>query len=118
MQSTEQRRAPRFPIQDTIPVNDAIAEVNIGHIGNLSRTGMMLITRREPRDEAIYQFQMYLPRTTGGGRTIQVGVQEQWHEPASVPGQHWAGFRIIAIAPDDARILDTWLEDGQPTQRS
>lgn len=116
MRSREQRRAPRLPAQDTIPVNDTIADLNIGHVGNLSRSGMMLITRRKPRDEAIYQFQMYLPRADGGGRSVQLGVQEQWHEPAGVPGQHWAGFRIIAIAPEDAATLDAWLEDGKPTQ--
>lgn len=109
MNSPEQRRAPRKQADETIPVNDTIAGDNIGHIGNLSRTGMMLISRRKPVSEAIYQFRMYLPDGVGSGRSITVGVQEQWHEPASVPGQYWVGFRIIAIDEDDAQVLDQWL---------
>lgn len=110
MSHKDKRRAPRFPVQDTLPVNDIITESNLGHIGNLSSNGMMLITRHEPHDEAIYQLQTYLPGPSGGpGRQVQFGVQEQWHEPAGVPGQYWAGFRIIAIDPVDARALDAWL---------
>ena len=109
MNTHEQRRAPRKQADETIPVNDTIAGDNIGHIGNLSRNGLMLISRRKPVDEAIYQFRMYLPDGTGSGHTITVGVQEQWHEPTSVMGQYWAGFRIIAIAEEDARALERWL---------
>jgi hypothetical protein len=109
MTSREQRRAPRKQAEETIPVNDTIAGDNIGHIGNLSRSGLMLISRREPVDEAIYQFRMYLPDGRGSGHTITVGAQEQWHEPAATPGQFWAGFRIISIDDEDARALDAWL---------
>lgn len=114
MNPEDKRRTPRFPVQETLPVNDAITESNLGHIGNLSSHGMMLIMRREPGDEAIYQLQTYLPGAGGTGRRIQIGVQEQWHEPAGVPGQYWAGFRIIAIDPADARALDAWLSASLP----
>lgn len=109
MSTREQRRTPRKQADETIPVNDTIAGDNIGHIGNLSRSGMMLISRRAPVDEGIYQFRMYLPDGRGSGHTITVGVQEQWHVPAAVPGQFWAGFRILAIDENDARALDQWL---------
>jgi hypothetical protein len=37
-------------------------------------------------------------------------VHEQWSEPASVPGQYWAGFRIIDIAPEDRTALIAWVD--------
>jgi hypothetical protein len=42
--------------------------------------------------------------------TIEVGVQEQWHEEAATHGQFWAGYRIIAIGDDEAAQLQRWLE--------
>jgi hypothetical protein len=37
-------------------------------------------------------------------------VHEQWSEPANIPGQYWAGFRIIDIAPADRTALAAWID--------
>nr|MDA3913619.1 hypothetical protein [Oleiagrimonas sp.] len=51
-----------------------------------------------------------LPQRGGTSFTLEFGVHEQWSESASVPGQHWTGFRIIAISDADALKLKTWTE--------
>lgn len=107
-----QRRAERKRANFTAVVTDVISGQPIGHLGNLSSTGMLLISAQAPRSEAIYQVSMSLP---GAGRLltesqpIEVGIQEQWHEPAASPGQIWAGFRIVAISDADAARLEGWL---------
>ena len=46
------------------------------------------------------------------GRAIEVGVHEQWSEPANVPGQFWIGFQFIDVAPQDLATIESWLGDN------
>lgn len=107
-----QRRAERKRANFTAVVTDVISGQPIGHLGNLSSTGMLLISTQAPRSEAIYQVSMSLPgtgRLLTESQPIEVGIQEQWHEPAASPGQIWAGYRIVAISDADAARLEGWL---------
>jgi len=109
MSTREQRRAPRKPVDAGIVAIDTIAEQPLGHLCNLSATGLMLIGGHAPRSEGIYQVRMPLPDASG---SIELGLQEQWHEPAASPGQYWAGYRIIAISTDHGELLERWLRQG------
>ena len=106
----ELRRAKRKPPEQPIQVVNAMTGATIGRVGNLSINGMMLIADAPFREDALYQFVFQLPDAKGNNVALEVGMHEQWSEPASVPGQYWAGFRIIDIAPHDAEILAAWVE--------
>ncbi len=108
--SAEQRRAQRKRVTATSVVVDVITGEPFGELGNLSATGMLLISPRAPRSEAIYQLRLPLPAAGKERQQIEVGVQEQWHEPAATPGRVWAGFRIVAIDEESARRLGQWLQ--------
>lgn len=112
MNSPEQRRAPRKRPDYSVAVTDSITGLPLGHLCNLSSNGMLLIGQRIPRSEAVYQVSLPLPRHDGAAPTIEIGVQEQWHEPAATPGQTWAGYRIIAIGNADATQLEHWLQQA------
>lgn len=100
-----QRREPRH----TLPVFDAISEQTIGQVGNVSRTGMLLICRFRLANDGLYQLRFTLP---GEQQPLQVGVHEQWTEAASVPGQFWSGVRIIDISPQDEARLVSWVQSA------
>ena len=107
-----QRRAARKRTSAAALVADMITGQPMGQVGNLSSTGMLLITAQAPRSEAIYQVSMVLPdsgRMLAQSQPIEIGIQEQWHEPAASSGQIWAGFRIVAITDADAARLEHWL---------
>ena len=107
----EQRRARRKPVNVAAAVIDVIAEKPFGQLGNLSATGLLLISPTAPNSEAIYQLRLPLADNDGTPlQYIEVGVQEQWHENAPSAGQVWTGYRIIAIGEDDAARLEAWLE--------
>jgi hypothetical protein len=105
----ESRRAARKRVNFTAEVTDVISGRNMGHLGNLSATGMLLISTEPPRSEALYQLHLPLPGLAKETPHIEVGVQEQWHEHAATPGQVWAGYRIIAIGQREAELLEQWL---------
>lgn len=112
MSTTNQRRAQRKRASVNAIVTDVITNLPIGHMGNLSSTGMMLISAQAPRSEAIYQVSLTLPgtgRMLAQPQPIEIGIQEQWHEPAASSGQIWAGYRIVAITDADAARIESWL---------
>lgn len=107
-----QRRAARKRAPGNAMVTDVIRDEAIGHLGNISSTGMLLITAQAPRSEALYQVSIALPATGRAlvqSQPIEVGIQEQWHEHAASSDQIWAGYRIIAITDVDAARLESWL---------
>ncbi|HET6431187.1 PilZ domain-containing protein [Dyella sp.] len=107
--SNEQRRALRKRVNFTAAVTDMISGQPMGFLGNLSAGGMLLICARAPRPDAIYQVQLPLHGLEAQPQTIEVGVQAQWYDPGSAPGQIWAGFRIIAVSPKDSAVIDRWI---------
>jgi hypothetical protein len=112
MNSVNQRRAERKRTSVTAIVTDVISGLPMGHLGNISSTGMLLIGAQEPRSEALYQVSLNLPdsdRMLTQSQPIEAGIQEQWHESAASSGQIWAGYRIVAITDADAARLDSWL---------
>lgn len=106
MSPHEQRRSSRKPVAAGVIATDVIGERALGSLCNLSTGGMLLIGKHEPRDEAIYQVRITLP---GERHPIELGLQEQWHDPAATPGQFWAGYRIIAATKEHEKLLETWL---------
>lgn len=112
MSTINQRRAERKRASVNAIVTDVISGVAMGHLGNLSSTGMLLICAQAPRSEALYQVSMTLPgsgRMLAHSQPIEVGIQEQWNEPAASSGQIWAGYRIVAITDADIARLEGWL---------
>lgn len=115
MSNPNQRRAERKRASVNAIVTDAISGLPFGTLGNLSSTGMLLITAQPPRSEAIYQVSMALPssgRQLTQSQPIEFGIQEQWQETTASSGQVWSGYRIVAITDADAARLDSWLSQA------
>jgi len=107
----ENRRSRRKSTRQTIAVTNAFTGEVVGDVGNLSIDGMLLIANRALPDHALYQLSFELPGRNGApARHLEVGVHEQWTEPAAAPDQFWAGFRIIDIGPDDRVALAAWID--------
>lgn len=109
MSTSEQRRAQRKRANFTAVVTDVISGQPMGFLGNLSSTGMLLISPKPPCTDGLYQLQLPLQGLGPQPHQIEIGVQAQWYELAASPGQVWGGFRIISITPDDAATLERWL---------
>jgi hypothetical protein len=105
----EQRRASRKRATSPMPVIDVMTERVIGQLGNLSATGMMLLGTSEPRSGAVHQVVFTLPDAQHREHRVEIGIQEQWHEPAATAGQFWSGYRIVAASDDDVRAIDEWI---------
>ncbi|HEY4293307.1 PilZ domain-containing protein [Luteibacter sp.] len=105
----DQRRAARKRATAPIPVVDVMNERVIGQLGNLSTSGMMLLVSSEPVHGGVYQVAFTLPDAQHREHRIEIGIQEQWHEPAASAGQFWSGYRIVSGGDDAVRAIDEWL---------
>src|SRR3546814_16218726 len=92
---------------DTILVTDTMTERVIGHVGNLSESGMLLIANETLVDDALYQLQFALPGDKAQPETVEVGAHPLWMDRASAPGQAWIGLRFLAVAPAHLAKLQT-----------
>jgi hypothetical protein len=111
--SAENRRSKRRAVESVVQVTNTMTETAMGRIGNLSIDGLMLISGVPVREDALYQVSFpFPPGAAAPERTIEIGIHEQWSEAANVPGQYWAGFRIIDIAPADRAALKAWIDGG------
>ncbi len=105
----EFRRARRRKASDTILVTDAMTERVVGHVGNLSESGMLLIASESLVDDALYQLQFALPGEGGAPAAVEVGAHLLWMDRASAPGQAWIGLRFIAVAAPSLARLQAWI---------
>lgn len=109
----EKRRLARKRPHVTLRVTDAMSGDSVGHLGNLSMEGMMLIAHAPIVDDGLYQFVFHLPDAHGRLHPIEVGAHELWSATSTLRGQAWIGFRFIDIAAHDESVLSDWLMHTQ-----
>lgn len=109
---SESRRTPRRVVPGLIEVVDTMTEEAIGHLGNLSVGGMLLIANRTLPDDALYQLRFVLPGEAHPQPPIEVGAHVLWQDQASAPGQSWVGVRFLGLAPQVTRQLREWVDNG------
>ncbi len=105
----ESRRAPRRQVADSVPVFDMMTEEVVGHLANVSESGMLLLANAQLHEDTLYQFRFQL----GGGGPLVTGVHLLWLGAANTPGQSWCGFRFLTIPDDQRARIRAWVDAGQ-----
>lgn len=103
------RRARRRKVSN-IEVTDSMTGKVIGHLSNLSETGMLLILGEPLMSDALFQLRFTLPRDDVPTRAVEVGSHELWSDEAAAPGQVWTGFRFIDVSPEDVAYIRDWVD--------
>jgi hypothetical protein len=98
----------RRDVAGIINVIDTMSGETMGHLGNVSVGGMLLIASVPLVEDALYQCRFVLPDS--GGDSIEVGAHILWLDDASAPGQSWAGVRFLGVDPDTTRRLRAWCQ--------
>jgi c-di-GMP-binding flagellar brake protein YcgR len=106
---SEYRRARRRKVDHSIDVLDTMTEQVVGHLSDLSETGMLLILHHPLTTDALYQMRFKLPDAKGVEHAIEVGAHELWSDQAAAPGQVWTGFRFIDISSEDLAFIRNWV---------
>ena len=107
--TSEFRRAKRRKVEERIEVTDAMTDRVVGHLSDLSETGLLLIANQPMVSDALYQLRFRLVDGRRNERSVEVGAHELWSDPAAAPGQVWTGFRFIDLAPADLLFIRNWV---------
>ena len=107
------RRAPRRAVPEHVPVNDQMREQVIGRLGNVSESGMLILSDAALTEDALYQLNFQIPDRHGHRVGIDVGAHLLWREAAHAPGQYWAGFRFLTLSTTHRELLRQWISTGQ-----
>ena len=103
----ESRRMPRRDAPGLVEVSDCMTDVVVGHLGNLSAGGMLLIAGTPLAEDALYQLRFTLP--DGSGHDLDVGAHVLWCDAASAPGQSWVGLRFLGLSAATLQRLVAWV---------
>jgi hypothetical protein len=106
----EFRRAKRRKAADTILVTDVMTERVVGRIGNISETGMLMMSSESLAEDALFQFRFLLRDAEAREAPVEVGAHLLWMDRASAPGQSWTGFRFIGLTEAQGLRLRAWIE--------
>lgn len=107
--SSEFRRAKRRKVDERVEVTDAMTERVVGHLSDLSETGLLLIANQALASDALYQLRFKLVDAHRHERSLEVGAHELWSDSAAAPGQVWTGFRFIDLSPGDLLFIRNWV---------
>ncbi|RZA31050.1 MAG: PilZ domain-containing protein [Lysobacteraceae bacterium] len=105
----ESRRAQRRNVHEPVVVIDTMTEQVLGRIGNISETGMLLVTSGHLAEDALYQLRFEVMDRTGHLVPIDVGVHVAWMGSANTPGQGWAGVRFLTLEEAPLAVLRHWI---------
>lgn len=104
----DQRAASRKTLSTIVQVFDTVTGERIGHIGNISESGLMIIGPAHMGEGHLFQMNFTLPEGDDGpSATFHLGAHCLWCSEAESTGTFWAGFEIIDITDEDAEVLST-----------
>jgi hypothetical protein len=112
----EKRKLPRKIADDVLEVCDQHTNSILGKVVNISAEGLMLISDEPYTTGAVYELDLMFPRLIKGHSKVSFGAEVVWSIPASQPGSHWSGFRIIDVAEDDVLTIDDLILDWHITE--
>ena len=107
----DKRSAERWHLVFYLRVFEGQSNRILGHLVDISATGLMLAS-----DEAItvgkdYQLRMRLPKEFSGRVEILLEAKSLWCRKDENPDFHLAGFRIDGLAPDLAIHIKQLVDD-------
>ena len=108
--ATDGRRKPRRSVPGMAEVTDTMTGDVVGHVGNLSQGGMLLIANRRLTPDGLFQLRFALPDESCALVTVELGAHVLWQDAHAAPGQHWVGLRFIGVSAQSAQQLANWTQ--------
>jgi hypothetical protein len=104
------RRSRRRRVEQRVEVVDAMTDLLIGQLGNLSENGLLLLAHTPLTEDCLYQLRFTLPDLFGRPVEFEIGAHLLWVNPINAPGQAWTGFRFLSIEDGHLDRLREWIQ--------
>ena len=104
--TTENRTVERRHLVFYLRVFDQHSREIIGHLTDISTAGLMLVSEREIKKDAVYDVRLILPKEVSGRTELQLKIQCIWCRPDPLPEFHVAGFEFVEIDLAQKKLID------------
>lgn len=112
MSSADYRNATRRELKGSFEVTDSMTGLRVGHLVDLSGTGLQVATAAPLAQDALYQWQFLLPATGNQpASAVECGIHVLWVS-TETPGEYTAGGRFIQISRAVRDRIAAWCEGG------
>ena len=108
------RREIRREFSPPLVVRDAVSGCLLGHLTNLSSSGMMLRTDVPIPQGGRLSVVIELPPTPAGRRELDVSMRCRWCNRAVGGRSFEAGFRFAEMSFRQKLLLETFLKNESP----
>lgn len=83
----------------------------IGHLGNITPYGMMIISEEPLKIEIMYDLRIELPEELVEKANIEVDAESLWCVPDINPNFYNTGFRLFNIGTEEIQIIEQLVVD-------
>lgn len=104
MNMLNQRSIQRHQLPYFLKVYNRFTDKPLGSIGNLSETGLMLISRYPMMTNVRFEMRLKIPAQHGELRCVDFSATCLWTREDVTPGSFDSGFTLIA-PPEDIRSM-------------
>lgn len=108
--AAEYRRSRRRRVEERVDVVDSMTETVLGQLGNISDSGLLLLSGVPLAEDCLYQLRFTLPDVYGLPVPFEIGTHLLWSNAANTPGQAWLGFRFLSMEDGLLDRLRDWID--------
>ncbi len=108
---TEQREVVRRHLVFYLRVFDGMSSRVVGHLMDISQSGLMLLSDEPVAVNEEYRLRMNLPWEMSGSKDIIFGASSRWCRSDENPDFFMTGFRIEDIEQEATRMIRHLIEE-------
>lgn len=107
----ERRKHKRSELLYYSRIYDRNTEDVIGHLGNITPYGLMIISEEPLQIESMYNLRIELPGELEEKAYLELDAESLWCVPDINPNFYNTGFRLLDLDAEGFRIIEQMLVD-------
>jgi hypothetical protein len=100
------RRIERHQLPYFLNVFNRFTDKPMGNLGNVSETGLMLISQLPLLVGAVFELQLKLPGIDGSVQLIDLDAKCLWCHEDATPGIYDSGFKLDVVPPEYQQLVN------------
>jgi hypothetical protein len=107
----EKRKLKRWHLIYYLQVRNRHTNKAIGHLIDINREGMMLLSEVPIERDRIFHLQMTLPEEVVGLTTWEFDAKSLWSKPDLNPRLYTTGLHLLNVLPEDVGMIECLIDD-------
>lgn len=100
-----ERRIERHQLPYFLKVFNRHTDQPMGYLGNVSETGLMLISQLPLLVGPVFALQLKVPGDDGALQLIDLDAHCLWSHEDATPGNYDSGFKLVATPPEYDQLV-------------